>query len=215
MSMMAGSNAAGVPKELAVLWPVNLMQFFLVAVVITSFFFLTMAYIVTGPQLRAKTADVLAVGLALYNIPYGFSVASALFGAPVYSSTAPWLLAAGVAVLALSQAYSLAVARAITPGGLRAWLVVPLAFAVGFLLYFILPPMQTSLYPRLMMSYLYAGAAPCIVYSMLKINLHAAGRLGGFTFKFWAGLFAGVMLYAAAEVFIHLYSPAAHGFIHL
>lgn len=211
MSLVAGHNASSVPKALAVLWPVDLSFYFVLATAITSYLFLAVAYLVT----MKRTAEVPSVGFALYNLGYGYSVASAVFSAPAYSEAAPWLLLGGVAALGICQAYVIRVWEAVVKRRTSAWYVGMLGFGAGIVLYFILPTLQTDLYSRMVVAYVYAGAAPALIYTMLRINLYAAGALGGFNFKFFAGLLGGVMTYAVAEVLVMLYSPYVHSLLHL
>lgn len=212
MALMAGGNASSLPKALAVAWPVNLMPLFLYAVVVTSAAFL--AFIRVGA--RAGPGDALAMGLCLYNYSYGFVIASAVYSLPQYSELASPLLLGGLLALAGVEAFMLRAVASSTKSPLRLWPLPAAAFPMGWLSYWPLPPLSVDVYPRLIVATAQAGAAALIVYSMFRINVVAASLMGGLnSFRFWASLFGGVMLYAVSEVMIHLYHPEVHAYLHL
>ncbi len=212
MALMAGGSASSLPKALAVAWPVNLMPLFLYAVVVTSAAFL--AFLGVGVMMRPGNA--LAVGLGLYNYSYGVMIASVVHSLPQYSELAGSLLLAGLLALAGVEVFVLKAVASSTKSPLRAWPIPAAGFPIGWLSYWLLPPISVDIYPRLVLATVQAGSAALIVYSMFKNNIVAAGLMGGLnSYKFWVSLFGGTMLYAVPEVLIHLYHPEAHSYFHL
>lgn len=210
MAMVAGHNASSLPKGLATLWPVDNMALFAFATAVTSAEFLAALYVLCrlGDPSRA-----LALGLAAYNFPLGLAVATAARSLPVLSPGAQPLMLAGVAGVAAVEAFA---AASVASGPTRWSLAAAVAMPLGFLYYHAAPPYAVDLQPRLLSAVLHSLAAAAMVYAMFKNNLAAAGRLGGLSsFKFWALLFGGVMLYAAAEVALLLYHPQVVSLLHI
>ncbi len=211
MALVAGHNASSLPKALAVAWPVDLLPLFAYATAVTSAAWL--AAIWAGR--RGRPGDVLSVALSLYNFPFFLSLATAYFSLPQYSPFASYVLLLGVAALAAVEAYLLRAVAALLRGRPRLWPLPALSAPAGYAAYFALPHMSVDIYPRLVSATFYAGAAALLVYIMFRNNIAAAGLLGGIqSYRFWAGLFAGVMLYAVPEVLVMLYHPDVHTYLH-
>jgi len=209
MALMAGGNASSLPKSLAVAWPVNLIPLFLYAVIITSAAFLV--FLRAGT--KVSPGDALALGLGLYNYSYGLMIASAVYSLPRYSELAEPLLLSGLITFAGVEVFVLRAVASSTKSALKTWPVPAITFPAGWLSYWVLPPLSTDIYPRLILATAQAGSAALIVYAMFRNNLVAASLMGGLSsYKFWASLFGGVMLYAVPEVLIHLYHPAVHAY---
>jgi len=211
IALVSGHNASGLPKALAVAWPVNLLPLFLYATAVTSAAWL--AVIWAGR--RAGLGDALATALSLYNIPFFLSLATAFHSLPQYSAIAIHVFYTGVVMLATVEVFLLKSVTALFRQTSRLWILPALSAAAGYYAYFTLPHMAVDIYPRLISATLYAGSAALLVYVMFRNNLTAAGLLGGIqTYKFWVGLFAGVMLYAVPEVMLMLYHPDLHVYLH-
>jgi len=211
MALVSGHNASGLPKALAVAWPVNLLSLFLYATAVTSAAWL--AVIWAGR--RVGLGDALATALSLYNIPFFLSLGTVFHSLPQYSVVATYVFYTGVVVLAAVEVFLLKSVAALFRQTPRLWILPALSAAGGYYAYFTLPHMAVDIYPRLISSTLYAGSAALLVYVMFRNNLTAAGLLGGIqSYKFWVGLFAGVMLYAVPEVMLMLYHPDVHTYLH-
>ncbi|AET33271.1 hypothetical protein [Pyrobaculum ferrireducens] len=212
MAMMAGGNASSLPKALAVAWPVDLMPLFIYAVAVTSAAYL--AFLKVGTSITPGGA--LALGLGLYNYPFGLAVASAVYSLPRYADLAPSLLAAGVSSLAVVEVFILKAVASSTRSSTRLWPLPVAALPAGYFSYFAMPPLAIDIFPRVVAATFYAGAAALIVYAMFRNNVVAASLMGGLgSYKFWAALFGGVMIYAVPEVLIHMYHPEMHTYLHL
>jgi hypothetical protein len=211
MALVAGHNASGLPKALAVAWPVNLLPFFAYATAVTSAAWLAVIWAGRwgGP------GDALSVALSLYNFPFFLSLTTAYYSLPQYSPLASYVFLSGVAALAAVEVYLLRTVSALFRDKPLLWSLPAFSAPAGYAAYFVLPHMAVDIYPRLVSAVFFAAAAALLVYVMFRNNVAVAGLLGGIqSYRFWVGLFAGVMLYAVPEVLLMLYHPDVHTYLH-
>jgi len=218
IAMVSGSNASSLPKSLAALWPVNTMALFAYAVAITSAQFLLALFVFSllEKSRALSPTSILAIGLSAYNFCVGFAVANSTSSLPALNQSAIAFVFAGLAALALIEALALATVSSAFKAKSLIWPIVAVAYILGHFYYYVAPIYAVELQPRVVLAVAYTLVAASCVYVMLRNNIIAASKLGGFlNFKFWLLLFAGVMLYAAAEVLIALYHPDVVKFLHV
>ncbi len=151
-----------------------------------------------------KTSLIIAIGLGLHNIGEGFAIATALLQGMIASAV---LFTIGFAIHNFTEGF--AITGPLVTGSKRtglpvrfllvASLLAALPTLLGVLVYYIAPPSD------MVLALLGTIAEASLVYSLIRVNLSALGRLGGpSSLAFWFSLGAGVAVTYTIEALVLL-----------
>jgi ZIP family zinc transporter len=209
IAMDTGSSAEEIIQQYA---RIQTLDSFILYTITTAISFLLVLLLLTGieKRLKVKRNDAVgsaqltsfssltaAVALGVHNVGEGFAIAAALIANQVVSAL---LFTIGFGIHNATEGFAI-----VAPMDKRTFasvgslsLIAGLPTMLGASVYYF------GILNDLFLANLYSIATAAIVYALLKINLSAASKLGGFNYTFWFFLFLGVAIALGTESVINI-----------